>query len=77
MRQFVATWTHYQGTEQSEAQSFLNGLVACSGVDRQAAGMLFEHTVPSAGRMDMFWAGRALVEMKAPSKSAKLEDAQP
>jgi hypothetical protein len=77
LRQFVARWNGYQGSEQSEAQSFLNGLVECYGLDRQAAGMLFEHTLPGAGRMDMFWPGRALVEMKAPSKSARLEDAQP
>ncbi|HET7734554.1 MAG TPA: DNA methyltransferase [Nocardioidaceae bacterium] len=77
LRAFVARWADFSGSEKAEAQTFLNELVDCYGLDRQAAGMLFEHFVPGAGFMDMFWPGRALVEMKAPSKTARLEDAQP
>lgn len=77
LRAFVAKWRDFAGSEKAEAQTFLNGLVDCYGLDRQAAGMLFEHFLPVAGFMDMFWPGRALVEMKAPSKTARLEDAQP
>ena len=77
LRAFVAKWHDFAGSEKAEAQTFLNGLVDCYGLDRQAAGMLFEHFLPVAGFMDMFWPGRALVEMKAPSKTARFEDAQP
>jgi hypothetical protein len=63
---FVARWRDYAGTEIAEAQTFLNELITCYGVDRVAAGMLFEHTL-AVGRMDLFWPGRALVEMKAPA----------
>ena len=77
LRAFVARWADFAGSEKAEAQTFLNELVDCYGLDRQAAGMLFEHFVPGAGFMDMFWPGRALVEMKAPTKTARLEDAQP
>ncbi len=77
LRAFVANWTDFAGSEKAEAQTFLNGLVDCYGLDRQASGMLFEHFVAGAGFMDMFWPGRTLVEMKAPSRSATLEQAQP
>ncbi len=77
LRDFVARWKDYQGGEREEAQSFLNELITCYGVDRFAAGMRFEYHVPGIGFMDMFWPGRALVEMKAPAKTQRLEDAQP
>lgn len=73
----VTRWQEFAGSEKSEAQTFLNEMVDCYGLDRQGSGMLFEHHVPGAGFMDMFWPGRALVEMKAPSRTATLEDAQP
>ena len=76
LRAFAARWSGFSGSEKAEAQTFLNELVDCYGLDRQAAGMLMEHHLPRVGFMDMFWPGRALVEMKAPSKSARLEDAQ-
>ena len=74
---FVAKWQTFSGSEKAEAQTYLNELVDCFGLDRQASGMLFEHFVAGAGFMDMFWPGRALVEMKAPSRTPTLEDAQP
>lgn len=39
--------------------------------------MKFEHHIPGVGYADMFWPGHALIEMKAPSKSRTLEQAQP
>ncbi len=77
LRSLVQRWQDFAGSEKAEAQTFLNELVDCYGLDRQGSGMLFEHFVPGAGFMDMFWPGRALVEMKAPSRTATLEDAQP
>lgn len=34
LREFAASWGGYQGTERSEAQTFLNGLLECYGTDR-------------------------------------------
>lgn len=77
LRAFVDRWRAYAGGEVEESQTFLNELIDCYGVDRRAAGMRFEYYLPVAGFMDMFWPGRALVEMKAPEKSPRLEDDQP
>lgn len=77
LRAFVARWSPYSGSEIGEAQTFLNELLACYGTDRHAAGILFEHNLAGAGRADMFWPGRALVEMKAPSHSETLDVDQP
>ena len=33
---FAAKWSVYEGTERSEAQTFLNQLFACYGTDREA-----------------------------------------
>lgn len=77
LRLFVDRWANYSGGEREEAQSYLNDLVSCYGVDRFAAGMRFEYHVPRVGFMDLFWPGRALVEMKAPSRTQDLEHAQP
>jgi len=77
LRAFVERWTGYYGTERAEAQTYLNELLDCYGVDRFAVGMKFEHHIPGVGFADMFWPGHALVEMKAPSKSQTLEQAQP
>lgn len=68
LRDFVARWSDYAGTERSEAQTFLNQLFACFGTDRRAAGAEFEFYVPSAGGfMDLHWPEVCLVEMKAPT----------
>ena len=53
-----AAWGGDAGSETSEAQTFLNDLLACYGVDRRAAGGRFgERTVD--GYMDLFWPGCA------------------
>jgi hypothetical protein len=38
--EFAARWGGYHGSERAEAQTFLNELLACYGVDRQAAGAM-------------------------------------
>ncbi len=37
LAEFAAHWGGYHGSERAEAQTFLNELLACYGVDRQAA----------------------------------------
>ena len=72
LSEFAAKWGGYQGSERAEAQTFLNELLACYGVDRQGVGARFEE--PSAGKfVDMVWPGVCLVEMKRPSEAAKLD----
>ncbi len=39
---FVERWRGYEGGERQEAQTFLNELFACYGVDRKQAGVIFE-----------------------------------
>ena len=71
LAEFAAHWGGYHGSERAEAQTFLNELLACYGVDRQAAGALFEeHT--EGGFMDLFWPGVCIVEMKRPSEASRL-----
>ena len=71
LAEFAAHWGGYHGSERAEAQTFLNELLACYGVDRQAAGARFEeHT--EGGFMDLFWPGVCIVEMKRPSEVARL-----
>ena len=56
LREFAAAWGGYAGTERSEAQTFLNGLLECYGTDRRAEGARFEeHT--GGGFLDVFWPG--------------------
>ncbi|MGI8881466.1 MAG: DNA methyltransferase [Jatrophihabitans sp.] len=76
LRGFVTKWREYQGGEREEAQTYLNELIACYGIERRVSGMTFEHYIPTAGFVDLFWPGQVIVEMKAPGKSERLEDAQ-
>lgn len=57
LREFAAAWGGYAGTERSEAQTFLNGLLECYGTDRRAEGARFEERA-GGGFMDLFWPGR-------------------
>ncbi len=68
---FAARWSVYEGSERSEAQTFLNGLFACYGQSReQVAG--FEHA--QSGRfLDLLWPRVCLIEMKAPSEASRLD----
>ena len=56
LREFAAAWGGYAGTERSEAQTFLNGLLECYGTDRRSAGARFEERA-GGGFMDLFWPG--------------------
>ena len=61
--EFAARWGGYGGSERSEAQTFLNRLLACHGTDRRAVGARFEELTPG-GFVDMVWPGVRIVEMK-------------
>lgn len=71
LAEFAARWGGYQGSERSEAQTFLNQLLECYGVDRQAAGARFEERT-EGGFMDLFWPGVCIIEMKRPSEADRL-----
>jgi hypothetical protein len=73
LAEFAARWGGYQGTERAEAQTFLNQLLDCYGVDRQAAGARLEEHGPG-GFMDFFWPGVCIIEMKRPSETPRLAD---
>lgn len=59
-------WADYNGTEKSEAQTFLNQLFDAYGSDRIEVGAQFEAFKSSAGFMDLHWPGVCIIEMKAP-----------
>jgi hypothetical protein len=70
---FVARWREYQGGERQEAQTFLNELFACYGVDRKEAGAIFEDRA-APGFLDLFWPDVCIVEMKRPSEAERLSE---
>lgn len=76
LAEFAARWGGYQGSERSEAQTFLNQLLECYGVDRQAAGARFEERT-EGGFMDLFWPGVCIIEMKRPSEVDRLDRHRP
>src|SRR5215216_4267231 len=69
---FARRWSLYDGSERSEAQTFLNELFACYGTHRREAGAMFEE--PQEGRfLDLIWERVCLIEMKRPSEAKRLE----
>jgi hypothetical protein len=67
---FAARWSVYEGTERSEAQTFLNELFACYGTDRSEVARFEEY---QAGRfLDLLWPRVCLIEMKAPGEAKRL-----
>lgn len=72
LRAFAQRWRDHTGTERAEAQTFLNQLLECYGVDRQAAGIEFEKRTTDLGFMDLYWPQWCIVEMKAPSRAERL-----
>lgn len=70
--QFVERWGDYQGSEASEAQTFLNELFAAFGQDRKAVAAEFEDAHSSEGIMDLRWGSVCIFEMKAPKHTGKL-----
>jgi hypothetical protein len=71
LAEFAARWGGYHGSERAEAQTFLNELLACYGVDRQTAGARFEERA-EGGFMDLYWQGVCIIEMKRPSEIDRL-----
>lgn len=49
LRALVGRWAGYTGTERAEAQTFLNELLTCYGIDRRAVGAEFEYHRSGAG----------------------------
>lgn len=74
LREFVARWCDYSGSECGEAQTFLNELIYCYGADRKAVGARFEDAHTATGIMDLYWPAVCIVEMKAPHRAAKLAE---
>ena len=78
LQQLADRWSRYSGTERSGSQTFLNHLVrAYTGAeDVFEAGATFEQFGPrdeGIGFMDLYWPGVAIVEMKAPKESGRLD----
>lgn len=68
---FAARWSVYEGTERSEAQTFLNELFACYGTERSDVAR-FEHHQTGSGFVDLIWPRVCIIEMKAPSEARRL-----
>ncbi|WP_326828822.1 hypothetical protein OIE13_24975 [Streptosporangium sp. NBC_01810] len=77
LRDFVSRWKDFQGTERSEAQTFLNDLFACYGSDRRAVGATLEDNQSSQGFMDLYWRDVCIIEMKAPGQAGRLDQHRP
>ena len=74
LREFVARWPDYSGSERVEAQTFLNELIHCYGADRKAVGARFKDAHTATGIMDLHWLAACTVEMKAPHRADKLPE---
>jgi len=72
---FAARWSVYEGSERSEAQTFLNELFECYGTRRSDEARFEE---PQAGRfLDLIWPRVCVIEMKAPSEAKRLDKHRP
>lgn len=68
---FAARWSIYEGSERSEAQTFLNELFECFGVRRSDVARFEE---AQAGRfLDLIWPRVCIIEMKAPREARRLD----
>lgn len=76
LTELARKWSTYEGSEKSEAQSFLTEILSCYGTKRDEVGALFEVKVPS-GFVDMLWPGVCLFEMKHPNQAKKLKNHYP
>ncbi|MHC0037929.1 class I SAM-dependent DNA methyltransferase [Pseudoneobacillus sp. C159] len=66
---FSLRWSHYQGTEREEAQTFCNEFFSCFGLNRREVGAVFEQKIYSdSTRADLVWPDKLLIEMKRPSE---------
>ncbi len=71
-------WKDFQGTEKAASQTFLNELVSAytGASDAMAAGARFEEfggRDDGSGFMDLYWPGVAIIEMKAPGQTLRLD----
>jgi hypothetical protein len=70
---FARKWSLYEGSERAEAQTFLNELFACYGIDRLEAGARFED--PQHGKfLDLIWPRKCLIEMTQNAPAARCRD---
>jgi len=67
---FAAKWSVYEGTERSEAQTFLTQLFACYGTERESVATFEEPQ--EGGFIDLIWPRVCLFEMKRPSEANRL-----
>jgi hypothetical protein len=70
LTRFAARWGVGDWGERKEAQTFLNELFDCYGMDRREVAE-FEH-YESGGFFDLVWPGTCLIEMKASSEKDRL-----
>ncbi len=68
--EFAAKWSVYEGTESSEAHTFLTQLFACYGTDREEVATFEEPQ--EGGFIDLLWPPVCLFEMKRPSEANRL-----
>jgi hypothetical protein len=73
LQRLASRWNEYEGNERSEAQTFLNELFACYGVDRRDVA-LFEHPQDHGGIVDCLYPRVSIIEMKRPSEATHLSD---
>lgn len=69
---FANRWGEREWGERENAQTFLNELFACYGVDRLDAGARFE-LFKGGDFYDLIWQERVLIEMKASSEKDRLD----
>ncbi len=73
---FARNWAGPQ-REEAEAKTFLDQFFTIFGRDRRSVDAEFEHRVERAergeGRIDLFWPGKLLVEMKSTGKDLGTE----
>src|SRR5712692_3200823 len=67
---FASRWSVHEGSESSEAHTFLNELFECYGTHRPDVAHFEE---AQAGRfLDLIWPRVCLIEMKAPAEAKRL-----
>lgn len=71
-------WKGFQGTEKAASQTFLNELISAytGATDAMAAGARLEEfggRDDGSGFMDLYWPDVAIIEMKAPNQTLRLD----
>lgn len=78
LRKLVSDWKDFSGTEKGWSQTFLNQLIGAytGSPDVMEAGARFEEfgsRDDGSGFMDLYWPEIAIVEMKSPNQSRRLD----